>query len=821
MICSRRLYKGNSYEICLPLTDSGVTLARFYTAGDVIIEKVPEITGDSMCFSFTEEEIASLPDGVLRYELVTEYETTDTNSPYVVVTPGDYSGTTLEDMLAEAFDSGLTSCSGSSCDLQNRGVSLRDFPFEYSNGSYIMSGNTFTITPSKARYDGMSQVRIYGSFLPTEAWSDGASYQRSLLSAITLTDNGTYTSYDGFSSVTVNVAQQTGHTDQEMRDSWNSGYTSGYTDGRGETKDINFGDPIYMDGGVASGGGDVYMDIIATECTLDTSRFEYGIGGFVFTVDPEIVIGEWNNPQILLHIPANPTNTDRGGYIDCRFYDTDGNHYDRKTFSFTQDAGSGYSCEGVYESGYTSGYTDGYNSGATGNPGYDEGFEVGFDEGYQSGYTDGSADGYDSGYTSGYTDGSSDGFDSGYTSGHTDGYESGYTDGYESGSTDGFDTGYDSGYTDGHASGVTEGFDTGYNSGFTDGVNSVHCTGYTQQDLDNAFASGFSAGYVSGMTDCSGVPIDYSSMPLTFEIISGGTVVYTMTPQVWSSALTIEYSSDNGNTWSSITPTTEIAVSAGDKLMFRGDNAHYGAGTVGAYGMFSAGTAMFKAYGNILSMIYSHNFETATTAEYVSTFTCFFMNCTGLVDASNLVLMSYDAPDKCYMHMFSGCISLVAAPKLPAEIVYNECYSHMFDGCTSLTDAPDLPATSLTYYCYADMFAGCTSLTGVPKIDAIDLSSATGCCKEMFMDCTSITEAPELKVSILIENCYRSMFKGCTSLSSVTCLATDVSGEWCLYNWLDGVSATGTFVKHPNMSSWPSGHNGIPTGWTVVDADIS
>ena len=66
MICSRRLYKGNSYEICFPLTDTGVTLVRFYTRGDVIIEKEPEISGDSMCFSFTVEELASLEDGVLR-----------------------------------------------------------------------------------------------------------------------------------------------------------------------------------------------------------------------------------------------------------------------------------------------------------------------------------------------------------------------------------------------------------------------------------------------------------------------------------------------------------------------------------------------------------------------------------------------------------------------------------------------------------------------------------------------------------------------------------------------------------------------------------
>ena len=108
MSCNGRIYKGDSYEICLPLFDTGVTSVRFYTRGDIIIEKEPVITGDSMCFSFAKEELDVLPDGVLRYEAVTEYDTIDTNTPYVIVTPGDYSGTTLDEMLEEAYHSGYT-----------------------------------------------------------------------------------------------------------------------------------------------------------------------------------------------------------------------------------------------------------------------------------------------------------------------------------------------------------------------------------------------------------------------------------------------------------------------------------------------------------------------------------------------------------------------------------------------------------------------------------------------------------------------------------------------------------------------------------------
>jgi hypothetical protein len=34
-----------------------------------------------------------------------------------------------------------------------------------------------------------------------------------------------------------------------------------------------------------------------------------------------------------------------------------------------------------------------------------------------------------------------------------------------------------------------------------------------------------------------------------------------------------------------------------------------------------------------------------------------------------------------------------------------------------------------------------------------------------------------------------------------------------------GVAPNGTFVKNPSMNGWPTGINGIPEGWTVVNAN--
>lgn len=46
-------------------------------------------------------------------------------------------------------------------------------------------------------------------------------------------------------------------------------------------------------------------------------------------------------------------------------------------------------------------------------------------------------------------------------------------------------------------------------------------------------------------------------------------------------------------------------------------------------------------------------------------------------------------------------------------------------------------------------------------------------------------------------------------------LATSISAGNCLSNWVKGVSSTGTFVKHPDMTTLPTGDSGIPSGWIV------
>ena len=97
----------------------------------------------------------------------------------------------------------------------------------------------------------------------------------------------------------------------------------------------------------------------------------------------------------------------------------------------------------------------------------------------------------------------------------------------------------------------------------------------------------------------------YSAMPLTFEIISGGTIVWKHTG-LSTTKRTIQYSKNGGN-WTNIIPTsagTELNVASGDIVRFRGDNAEYAdhKQLEGEYdNNFSDTTCKFEIKGNIMS----------------------------------------------------------------------------------------------------------------------------------------------------------------------------------------------------------------------------
>ena len=180
--------------------------------------------------------------------------------------------------------------------------------------------------------------------------------------------------------------------------------------------------------------------------------------------------------------------------------------------------------------------------------------------------------------------------------------------------------------------------------------------------------------------------------------------------------------------------------------------------------------------------------------------------------------------DKNFKNVSHHCCKLLLPTNVQRLYQYNlclqivrSCYQELFSGCTKLTTAPELPAETLAQYCYYQMFSGCTSLTTAPELRAETL--AQYCYYQMFYGCTKLTTAPELPAKTLVDYCYQQMFDGCSKLNSIKCLATNISATSCLREWVKSVASSGTFTKAKVLESWPSGISGIPSNWTVEDAE--
>lgn len=121
----------------------------------------------------------------------------------------------------------------------------------------------------------------------------------------------------------------------------------------------------------------------------------------------------------------------------------------------------------------------------------------------------------------------------------------------------------------------------------------------------------------------------------------------------------------------------------------------------------------------------------------------------------------------------------------------NYAFYRLFSNCSNIVNVSSnfLPATTLAYECYYGMFS----------------------------DCLSLTTAPELPATKLVNRCYSTIFNGCKKLNYIKMLATDISASSCLTGWVNGVASTGTFVKNSAMTTLPTGYNGIPSGWTVIN----
>lgn len=180
------------------------------------------------------------------------------------------------------------------------------------------------------------------------------------------------------------------------------------------------------------------------------------------------------------------------------------------------------------------------------------------------------------------------------------------------------------------------------------------------------------------------------------------------------------------NTYTVTTSSTPISLTAGQKC--------YWTITSTTTAFSSSNYLKFTSTGEInvggaLSDLIGG--DTAIPRNYC--FACLFYQCTKLVDASNLVMVSnFNSKGQCYNRMFYGCKSLTAPPELPATTLTTDCYSDMFYGCTSLklsttqTGKYQLPyripkegtGTTTTFTALSGMFASTGgTFKGTPTIN--------------------------------------------------------------------------------------------------------
>ena len=103
----------------------------------------------------------------------------------------------------------------------------------------------------------------------------------------------------------------------------------------------------------------------------------------------------------------------------------------------------------------------------------------------------------------------------------------------------------------------------------------------------------------------------------------------------------------------------------------------------------------------------------------------------------------------------------------------------------------------------------------LPKLQ-FTTSDGNSTYQSMFNGCTLLTKAPVLPATSITNYSYTAMFSGCSSLSYIKCMVQGTPRTSTQVNFMtSGVAASGTFVCATN-STWSTGVNGIPSGWTVV-----
>lgn len=214
----------------------------------------------------------------------------------------------------------------------------------------LLTLTAFTENGSYEREDGWSGVTVnvdtastYNSGY-TSGHTDGVEEEKAKLSATTFTANTAVTLSDGgYSAVTVNVPQ-TGHTDQELEDAYQSGYTSGETHQKGLLTTTAFTENGSYSRENGWSGVTVNIDTASTWNSGYTSGYTSGhtdgvdeekakMSAVTFTANTAVTLSEGSYSAVTVNVPQTGSSAVLG----------EGYFISNGTFSASTDNLDGYS----------------------------------------------------------------------------------------------------------------------------------------------------------------------------------------------------------------------------------------------------------------------------------------------------------------------------------------------------------------------------------------------------------------------------------------------------------------------------------------------
>ena len=177
----------------------------------------------------------------------------------------------------------------------------------------------------------------------------------------------------------------------------------------------------------------------------------------------------------------------------------------------------------------------------------------------------------------------------------------------------------------------------------------------------------------------------------------------------------LQYLKDDMKDWADYTSNSEITLTKGHKVSFKGGKASSPVSwTDGDKGAFTSKGGSLIVGGDITSLVVGNDYPEAGADVKDVRFVDFFKNNKQIRDAYQLILPMTKLSASAFKSMFDGCANLEQAPQyLPATTLGATCYRNMFNECKKLTVVPVLPLATLASGAYQKMFTGCSILSSI------------------------------------------------------------------------------------------------------------